>query len=270
MIDKEENKFRIEPLEERIVLDAALFFDIGSVAFFDEADHAIDQSDHTLDESSPLEVETLELEKNYALFDADEASDVQDAEAESVEAGGEEGYEDFVVHNSPIEISIEQGEATTTFDLSEIHPAGDLLAQMGFLNFEVADNDNPELVTAQIDQTCLTLEYADQESGDANLTVRGTYLDGSVHETPFEIHVKSAEGEAESNAGNPWVPVSYNEMSLDQEAEHFALQEASPLEGMDDDMVSTQSETVVKEISGFFGNSSFEEGSWENIEVAEK
>ncbi len=136
------------------------------------------------------------------------------------------GLEDVnhVKSNRLITLDLSEGVKQTVFSLSGIYPAGDLLTKMRLLNFEVYQNDNPSLVKANIDTDLLILDYADREEGVAKLTIRGTYLDGQILDTPFKITIDPTE------VANHWLPV-FNKHQWDK------LQKSEP----------------VQEVEAFFG-----------------
>lgn len=229
------------PLEERIVLDAALMLDIGSMTFLDKS-----QSHDGVDS---IYRDTLHLDHVATGFD--HHSDPSDAHI--MDHWSQDDFNEQLMHHEPIVINVDRDLSETAFDLSEIYPASDILAQMGLINFELIDNDNPDFVSAQIDDVYLNMQYTQDDIGEANLMIRGTYLDGKVYETPFKIQ------SVVTTFYNPWIP---------QEPQVYAFDEMSDassdatVPGQSLDSLMVGGGMAVKEISGFFGQSSFEEGSW--------
>ncbi|MFQ5729742.1 MAG: hypothetical protein ACE5GN_05215 [Waddliaceae bacterium] len=265
--EREPKDFGFIPLEEKIVLDATLVFDIGQVTFL--------QEDHTLDYSDSLDNDLDDISNTPLFFDSLHLQDEGIDHGTSALSEVEEGYSDFIVHNEPIYLQIDQGESHSDYNLTEAYPAGDLLIQMGFLSFQVSQNSNPDLVSAEVDNTILKLDYGESESGNADLIVRGTYLDGKVYDTPFHIHVAAANDgqfdyDTTSGTISPWMPVFYDDASIDAKTAMFSLElttHSTNSEALGS--LIAESQEAVHEINGFFGKPSFEEGNWVNAEIAD-
>lgn len=88
---------------------------------------------------------------------------------------------DFAVDEDSAETVI---DISGTFDDADI-PLGD------YLTWSIVDNSNPLLVSASLTGTSLTLSYADNQAGTADITVRATDIVGDLAEDTFTVTVNS-------------------------------------------------------------------------------
>ncbi len=67
------------------------------------------------------------------------------------------------------------------------------ISQQDELKFEVASNSNPDLVNVSINEGELTLDYADNQSGTADINIKATDLLGDSVEDTFKVKVADRE-----------------------------------------------------------------------------
>jgi folate-binding Fe-S cluster repair protein YgfZ len=85
------------------------------------------------------------------------------------------------VLNPITDVNVDEDAANTVIDLTNVFT--DIDNDIALIVKSVFVNDNPGLVTATIVDNQLTLDYQDNQSGIANLTIRGTSNGKTVDDT---------------------------------------------------------------------------------------
>ncbi|QGZ90884.1 Ig-like domain-containing protein [Microcystis aeruginosa] len=85
------------------------------------------------------------------------------------------------VLNPITDVNVDEDAANTVIDLTNVFT--DIDNDPTLIVKSVFVNDNPGLVTATIVDNQLTLDYQDNQSGTANLTIRGTSNGKTVDDT---------------------------------------------------------------------------------------
>jgi CSLREA domain-containing protein len=103
----------------------------------------------------------------------------------------------------PIEdVTVFENAPDTVLDLSSTFLDVDAATNADSLSLSVA-NDNPSLLTASIADTILTLDYAADQHGTANITVRATDLAGAFVEDTFLVTVNAANNPPDCTSATP-------------------------------------------------------------------
>jgi hypothetical protein len=103
-----------------------------------------------------------------------------------------------IVANAIADITVLEDSAVRTIDLSEVFSDPD--DENATITEAIQANSNPGLVTAAIDGDNLTLTFAENQSGIADITVRGTSGGKTVSDT-FRVNVTSVDDPLVESAG---------------------------------------------------------------------
>ena len=85
------------------------------------------------------------------------------------------------VQNAIADVTVKEDGVNTVIDLSQIFT--DIDNDNSAIAFKVSDNSNETLVTATINDNNLTLDYLDNQSGTADITIQGESNGKTVEET---------------------------------------------------------------------------------------
>jgi hypothetical protein len=103
----------------------------------------------------------------------------------------------------PIEdVTVFEDAPDTVLDLSETFADVDIATNGDSLTLSVT-NDNPMLLTASIADSILTLDYAADQHGTANITVRATDLAGAFVEDTFLVTVNPVNNPPDCTPATP-------------------------------------------------------------------
>ncbi len=94
--------------------------------------------------------------------------------------------------NPLADLTVDEGTAQTILDLSGVFDDPDIVTDGDALTVLVSGNDNADLVTPEIDGSVLTLHYAPNRNGTANITVRAVDQSGEWVEDTLLVTVAAA------------------------------------------------------------------------------
>ncbi|MEC7838440.1 MAG: Ig-like domain-containing protein, partial [Chlamydiota bacterium] len=95
------------------------------------------------------------------------------------------------VDNAIADVTVSEDAANTVLDLSQAFADVDILTNSDELTLEVVTNTNTGLVGASLSGNTLTLDYADNQNGVANITIRATDSTGAYVEDTFTVTVNA-------------------------------------------------------------------------------
>ncbi len=87
------------------------------------------------------------------------------------------------------DVTVAEDAPDTALDLADNFTDADIATNGDSLTYSVTDNDNPGLVTAFLSSPVLTLSYAGNQSGVANITVRAMDTSAAYAEDTFVVTV---------------------------------------------------------------------------------
>lgn len=176
-----------------------------------------------------------------------------------------------LIQNSPVTITVEDTRQITYFDLSEVFPAADIMASMGFLTFEIVNQQDMQIAQAAINEIFLELECLKEAKGEINFIVRGTYLDGSVYDTPFRIEIAPSadtcfHSPLSEEIKNPWFPEPLKAFDSEKEEELIVARVSESNVVEDTQSIDPElPERPVREILGIFEQRPIEYGLWSKL-----
>ncbi|MEC7838504.1 MAG: Ig-like domain-containing protein, partial [Chlamydiota bacterium] len=95
------------------------------------------------------------------------------------------------VDNAIADVTVSEDASNTVLDLSQAFADVDILTNSDNLTLEVISNTNTSLVGASLSGNTLTLDYADNQNGVANITIRATDSTGAYVEDTFTVTVNA-------------------------------------------------------------------------------
>lgn len=117
-----------------------------------------------------------------------------------------------VVTGPPIEVVVNENAESSVFDLSNFFSD----AEDAELSYHVEVNANPGLVTATINGSTLTLDYAANQSGGAFIAIQATDSGGLSVGTPFFVTVSDVNNE-------PTVANPVGDVTVDEDADNTVI-----------------------------------------------
>ena len=97
------------------------------------------------------------------------------------------------VSNAIADITVNEDSPNTLLNLASVFRDVDILTNSDQLTLTVQGNTNLNLVTAILNNNILTLNYAENRNGLANITIRATDSNGNFVETTFKVTVNAVQ-----------------------------------------------------------------------------
>ncbi|MBE9092339.1 hypothetical protein IQ232_22300, partial [Microcystis aeruginosa LEGE 11464] len=131
------------------------------------------------------------------------------------------------VLNPITDVNVDEDSANTVIDLTNVFT--DIDNDIALIVKSVFVNDNPGLVTATIVDNQLTLDYQDNQSGIANITIRGTSNGKTVDDT-FVVNVGAVDNP-------PTVLNPITDVNVDEDAENSVINLSNVFSDVDGDVI---------------------------------
>ncbi|NCS06775.1 MAG: hypothetical protein GPJ07_09250, partial [Microcystis aeruginosa G13-07] len=153
-------------------------------------------------------------------------------------AGGNINVTSFVITVNPVDdaptvlnpitdVNVDEDAANTVIDISNVFT--DIDNDIALIVKSVFVNDNPGLVTATIVNNQLTLDYQDNQSGTANITIRGTSNGQTVDDT-LVVTVNPVDDA-------PTVLNPITDVNVDEDAENSVINLSNVFSDVDGDVI---------------------------------
>jgi hypothetical protein len=120
-----------------------------------------------------------------------------------------------VVENALADVTVEEDAENTLIDISDLFT--DIDNDNNAIALRVSDNSNESLVTATINGNNLTLDYQDNQSGTAAITIQGTSNGQTVKDT-FTVNVNSLNQTILGDVDNNYLTGSERSDTIDGNA----------------------------------------------------
>ncbi|MCA2813573.1 MAG: hypothetical protein IM477_13910, partial [Microcystis sp. M090S1] len=131
------------------------------------------------------------------------------------------------VLNPITDVNVDEDSANTVIDLTNVFT--DIDNDIALIVKTVFVNSNPGLVTATIVDNQLTLDYQDNQSGIANITIRGTSNGKTVDDT-FVVNVGAVDNP-------PTVLNPITDVNVDEDAENSVINLSNVFSDVDGDVI---------------------------------
>ncbi len=128
--------------------------------------------------------------------------------------------------NPIADVTVDEDAANQTIDLSNVFENID----SDTIQLEIASNSNSELVTPLLDGNDLTLDFLDNQSGTADITIRAT-ADGQSVEDTFTVTVNPIDDA-------PIVANPIADLTVDEDAENQIIDLSNVFRDVDEDVIT--------------------------------